>query len=80
MPPDTKTEISIGTDAEGSPFHNDSLLPLWKDFAEVLRPLAMHDHVFLRLAFATIRLPMAVLEPALKTAPPGASLSIAVDK
>ena len=33
MPPDTKTYISIGTDVEGSLLRDDSLLPLWKDFA-----------------------------------------------
>ena len=69
MPPDTRTDIIIGTDAEGLLLHDDSLLPLWKDFAEALCPLATHEHGILRLTMRNVQLPIAVLKPALKTAP-----------
>ena len=56
-------------DVEGLLLYGDSLLHLWTDFSEALCPLATHDHGFPRLAIRNVQLPIAVLKPALKTAP-----------
>jgi len=73
-PPETELgTITIHGGGAGPLLPDDSLLPLWKEFARALCSLATYEyHGFIRLIFADIQLPtevLDVLEPVLRTAP-----------